>query len=73
MYYIYVIKSLKDSRLYKGITNNLQRRLKGHNDGKQKSTKSFKPWKLVYYEKYEKREEARKREIYLKSGSGREL
>ncbi len=54
------------------MTNNLDRRLKEHNSGQNKSTKAFLPWKLVYKEDFEDISEARKREKYFKSGSGRE-
>ena len=72
VYITYVIKSLKDGRLYKGMTTNLERRIKEHNQGKNKSTKGFLPWVLVYQKEFKTREEARKHEKYLKSGVGRE-
>jgi len=55
------------------MTNDLERRLREHNSGKHKSTKGYRPWKLIYFEKYDSREKAREREIFFKSGSGREL
>jgi putative endonuclease len=73
MYKVYVIQSEVDGRLYKGITDSLDRRLKEHNKGKTKSTKGFIPWKLVYFEEMPNRKEAREREKYFKSGSGREF
>ena len=73
MYNVYILKSEIDGRLYKGITNDLRRRLKEHNSGKHKSTKGYKPWKLVYSEEVKDRMEAREREKYFKSGSGREF
>lgn len=73
MYYVYVMRSLKDGRLYKGFTSNLKRRIKEHNSGQTKSTKGFVPWELIYFEKVNSREEARKREKYLKSGQGRDF
>ena len=72
-FFVYVMKSQKDGRFYKGMTNNLERRIYEHNKGKHKSTRPFCPWILVYHEEYNSREEARKRELYLKSGSGREF
>ena len=72
MYYVYVLKSEIDGRLYKGMTNDLDRRIKEHNSGKHKSTKGYKPWKLVYSEEVQNRLEAREREKYFKSGIGRE-
>jgi putative endonuclease len=71
MYYVYVIKSLKNGSYYKGMTENISKRLCEHNSGKQKYTKQFIPWKLVYLEEYSTREEARKREIYFKTAAGR--
>ena len=71
MYFVYVLKSEKDGRLYKGFTDNIDRRLKEHNSGKTKSTKPYKPWKLVYFEECSDKENARKRELFLKSGIGR--
>ena len=73
MYFVYVLKSEVDGRLYKGITNNLERRVTEHNSGKHKSTKGYVPWELVYFEEIENRQKAREREKYLKSGIGREL
>ncbi len=72
MFFVYVLKSSIDNRLYKGFTVDLQNRLKEHNSGKNKSTAPYSPWKVVYSEEVQTREEARKREKYLKSGIGRE-
>lgn len=71
-YWFYAIKSEKDGRIYKGISKNVHQRLKWHNGGKTKSTKAYRPWNLVYYEKIGKLEEALLKEKYFKSGSGRE-
>lgn len=55
------------------MTNNLERRLYEHNLGKHKSTKPYRPWTLAYQEDFNTREEARKRELFFKSGEGREF
>jgi len=73
IWYTYVLLSLKNRDLYKGITNNLERRLLEHNTGKNRSTRANVPWKLVYFEKFTTRIEARTREVFFKSGSGREF
>ncbi|WP_299763396.1 GIY-YIG nuclease family protein [uncultured Dokdonia sp.] len=73
MYFVYVLRSEVDGRLYKGLTQDIENRLREHNSGKMKSTKGYIPWVLVYQEKIETRVEARKREKYLKSGVGREF
>jgi len=66
MFYVYLLKSLKDDNLYIGFTNDLQRRMEKHNSGKVFSTKSRAPFKLIYYEAYLSESEARKREHNLK-------
>jgi putative endonuclease len=59
MFYVYVLKSQKDGRFYKGMTSFLEKRVKQHNLGQNKSTKGFLPWELVYYEEFQTRGEAR--------------
>ena len=72
MYFVYIIKSEKDGSYYTGLTDNLERRLKEHNKSDTKTTRSKKPWRVIYFEKYQTRPGARKREKFLKSGIGRE-
>lgn len=71
-FFVYILESEIDGRLYKGQTKDIDNRIKEHNSGKTKSTKAYKPWKLVYFETFETREEAVLREKYFKTGSGRE-
>ncbi len=66
MYYVYVLKSKKDGNLYTGSTNDLKRRLDEHNNGLVFSTKSRRPFELVYYEAYKSEKDARSRERNLK-------
>jgi putative endonuclease len=70
MYFVYVMKSKINGRLYKGITGNIEKRLKDHNSGKTRTTKKWKPYELVYFEAVNDRIEARKREKYFKTLSG---
>ena len=72
-FYVYAIKSLIRKYIYVGLTNSIERRIDEHNKGKNRSTKSFRPFKLIYSEKFETRMEARAKEIYLKSGIGKEF
>ena len=72
MYYVYIIRSKIDGRLYKGLTKDPENRLMEHNTGKTKSTRPYKPWELIYKEQFDNFEKARKREKYFKSGIGRE-
>lgn len=71
-YYFYVLQSSKDGSLYKGFTNNLERRITQHNKGGCRSTSNKRPFKLVYFEEISSRIKAREREKYFKSGTGRE-
>ena len=66
MFYVYILRSEKDDNLYTGYTNDLKRRLVEHNSGKNTSTKSRKPFTLIYYEAYKSKEDATHREKMLK-------
>ena len=69
MFFVYVILSYKDQTTYIGSTENLEKRLIEHNAGKTKSIKHKVPFELVYYEAYQTKTQARKREIKLKKNS----
>ena len=73
MYYVYILKSKKDGNLYTGHTDNLDRRLSEHNSGKVKSTAGRRPFELVHIEEFESRPQARWREQYLKTASGKKI
>lgn len=66
MFYVYALKSEQDGDLYIGYTEDLKRRLEEHNSGANKSTKSRKPFVLVYYEAYRNKSDAMTRERRLK-------
>lgn len=66
MFFMYILKSLTDGKLYIGSCNDLRSRFKKHNLGLVKSTKMRRPFKLVYYEAYADEKEARHREHNLK-------
>ena len=71
MYYVYLLRSLKDSsKTYVGYTTNLEQRLETHNSGGSIHTKSFKPWELVTYVAFSSEEKAKSFEAYIKIGSG---
>ena len=71
MWYVYVLQSRKDKNwFYKGSTNNLKRRFSQHQNGEERSTKPYRPFKLVYYEAYLTEKVSREREASIKkSGS----
>jgi putative endonuclease len=69
---VYVITGERGFR-YVGITANLSDRLKRHNRGATPSTKPYKPFRLIYEEKFPNYSDARKREKFFKSGAGRKF
>jgi putative endonuclease len=69
--YVYVIRSLVRSYIDVGMSDNVERRLKQHNNGENKSTKPYKSFQLILVEEFPSRIEARKREKFLKAGSGK--
>ncbi len=71
MYYCYILLSSKSHIFYFGSAKDLELRIRQHNTGEVKSTKSYIPWKLVWYGAFGTEIEARDFERYLKSGSGK--
>jgi putative endonuclease len=75
MYYVYLIRSRTTGKTYIGQTSDMEKRLAYHNDPANRLTLYTKrnqgPWLLVYSEQYASRQEAVKRERFLKSGKGR--
>ncbi len=74
MYFVYILKSLVDQKTYVGRTGkNPFTRLKEHNIGSNSWTKLHRPFELIYFESYVCKEDAIRREKYLKSGIGNKL
>ena len=73
MFYNYTIESIKNGELYSGYTEDLQKRLKEHNQGLNISTKRYIPWKCIYYEACLNKEDAIRREKYMKTTQGTRL
>jgi len=71
MWYVYVIQSIKNKYWYTGSTNDLRKRFNQHNAGQSTYTKSRGPYRLIYYEACLNEQDARSRELYLKSGMGK--
>lgn len=68
--FVYILQSLRDNKYYTGCTQNIEERLKRHNLGLVKSTKSRRPFKLVYEELLENYGAARRRETEIKRMKG---
>ena len=71
MYYVYVLRSFRDGKLYTGCANDLKARLKLHNQGKIASTKERAPLQIIHYEAFLDKHDAFVREQWLKTGWGR--
>ncbi|MFH1404978.1 MAG: GIY-YIG nuclease family protein [Patescibacteria group bacterium] len=67
MYFIYILESEVSGRWYIGMSENPEKRLlEEHNAGKVRSTKGYRPYKLVYKEKYHTKTEAMRKERQIK-------
>jgi len=71
MYYVYVLRSQFDEKLYIGYTTNLRNRIQEHNNGEVSSTKSRRPFELIFYEGYKSMQDAKRRESYFKTTKGK--
>ena len=69
-FYVYILKSVKDGEHYIGFTTNLEKRLKFHNQGMQRSTRYRIPFIMIYSEVFDTKDEALKREKQIKSYKG---
>ena len=73
MYYVYVLQSEKDHLLYIGFTTNLDSRILRHQNGESPATKFRRPFKLIFYEAYIEKNDALRREQYLKTTKGKTM
>ncbi|MDO8648228.1 MAG: GIY-YIG nuclease family protein [Candidatus Peregrinibacteria bacterium] len=69
--FVYVLRSTLDRQLYVGFSTKLRDRLLTHNAGKVRSTKSRRPWHLVFFECYSNKSDALRREQYFKTTMGK--
>ncbi len=71
MWYTYILQSKKDDKWYTGYTQDLRKRFSQHNKGLSTWTKGRGPFTIIYYEACLNEDDARSRELFLKSGSGK--
>jgi putative endonuclease len=71
VHYVYVLRSAKDRNLYTGYTTDLRKRVADHTAGKARTTRDRRPLHLIYYEAYLLPKDAKAREVFLKSGTGK--
>jgi putative endonuclease len=73
MYTCYVLYSEKHIKHYTGFTSNISERLKSHNEVGKDWTSRYRPWKLIYKNEFETKNEAMAYEKWLKTGAGRDF
>ena len=71
-FFVYVLLSQKDENFYVGYSEDLDKRIKEHYEGKVTSTKHRLPLKLIHFEYFINKSDAKAREVFFKSGFGRE-
>jgi putative endonuclease len=74
MYFVYVLYSKAFDKIYIGSSGNVRARLDSHNDPRNKGyTSRYRPWFVIYEEKFESKHEALIRERQLKTSKGRDF
>ena len=73
MFYVYILQSKKDKKLYTGFSKNLKERIEQHKKGRVEITKNRLPVELVYYEAFKDERAARRQELFYKTGQGRRI
>ena len=71
MHFTYVLKSKIRNWIYVGSTHDVFRRFGEHERGEVQSTKPYRPFELVFYEAFFAKEDAIRREDYLKTTKGK--
>ena len=71
VHYVYILRSLRDGNLYTGYTTDLRQRVATHTAGNAPSTRDRRPLQLICYEAHLLPNDAKARELFLKSGSGK--
>jgi len=70
-FYVYILQSIKDRGWYIGFTTDLRHRYQKHQNGEVVSTRFRRPWRLIFYECFFNKKDAKARERFLKSGFSR--
>jgi putative endonuclease len=69
-HFVYILQSENKQHFYIGSSKDIEQRLIKHNAGSSKSTRPYRPWRIIYTETYASKELAMKREYFLKSTRG---
>jgi putative endonuclease len=73
MYYFYVLRFIKNRKLYYGFTSDLKRRISDHKSKQSDFTSRNGEFNLIFYEAYLNKKDAQEAEKYFKTGHGREV
>ncbi len=71
MHYVYILLNESKTRTYTGVTDNIEKRLAEHNAGRVKSSRPYRPYKIIHSELLKTLSEARQKEKFYKFTIGR--
>ena len=71
MYYVYILLNAAKRRTYTGVADDVNKRLALHNAGRVKASRPHRPYNVIHIEKFETLKEARQKEKFFKSTTGR--
>ena len=71
MHYVYILLNEAKTRTYTGVSDNVEKRLKAHNDGRVQSSRPYRPYRVIYTKAFETLSKARQEERFYKSSTGR--
>ena len=71
MYYVYILLNERNIETYTGVADDVNKRLAEHNAGRVKSSRPYRPYKIIHTESFETLKEARRKERFYKSTTGR--
>lgn len=71
MFYVYILHCKKANKIYVGFSRNLRKRISQHKNNEVHSTKRLGNCKLIFYEAFENKKDAQRREKYLKTSKGK--
>jgi putative endonuclease len=71
MHYLYILLNETKTRTYTGVADDVEKRLNQHNAGRVKSSSQYRPYKVIHTESFQTLKEARQKETFYKSATGR--
>ncbi|MBU2102634.1 MAG: GIY-YIG nuclease family protein [Candidatus Omnitrophica bacterium] len=71
MHYVYILLNEAKTRTYTGVADDVNKRLALHNTGRVKASRPYRPYNVIHIEEFETLKEARQKEKFYKSTTGR--